>query len=181
MGDFSFNNSERAANNKNSRIFDLIPLKTIERYELKMKKFALCLFAAFAALTLSIGASAVTGTNGGGIVGAAENVVGGVARGAEDIVGGVARGAEDIIGGTHGTHRNHAAHGNHITENKDVNPIPRAYEGVSRNEHARGANNTAHHNDRNPSTAVGFGIVEIATIGATMLGTAAIAGGKKRR
>ena len=97
-------------------------------------------------------------------------------EGTENIVGGVVRGAENIVGG--GTHRNH--YGNNITENKDANhPIPRAHEGVTNNEHARGVNDR--NTDRNPSTAVGFGIVEIATIGATMLGTAAIAGGKKRR
>jgi hypothetical protein len=168
LGDFSFNKNLSSANNN----FEL-RLEANERHSEKMKKFVLCLFAAFAAFTLATGAAAVT-NNSGGIVGATENIVGGVAQGAENIVGGVARGAENIVGGNN----HHSAN-----DNKDgIHPIPRAHEGVARNEHARGNNvhNNAH-NDRNPSTAVGFGIVEIATIGATMLGTAAIAGGKKRR
>ncbi|MDR2559741.1 MAG: hypothetical protein LBC86_09425 [Oscillospiraceae bacterium] len=158
-----------------------------------MKKFVLCLFAAFAAFTLATGASAVTGTNSsrGGVIGATENIVGGAVEGAENIAGGVVRGAENIAGGTHGnrTHGNHTTHGNHVThgnhrvdDNKDgVHPIPHGHESAARNEHARGNNVHNPRDDRNPSTAVGFGIVEMATIGVTMLGTAAIAGGKKRR
>jgi hypothetical protein len=158
--------------------------KQMKGHSDKMKKFVLCLFAAFAAFTLATGAAAVN-NNSGGIVGATENIVGGVAQGAENIVGGVARGAQDIAGGVARGAENIVGGNNHhrANDNKDgIHPIPRAHEGVTRNEHARGNNvhNNAH-NDRNPSTAVGFGIVEIATIGATMLGTAAIAGGKKRR
>jgi hypothetical protein len=149
-----------------------------------MKKFVLSLFAAFAAFALATGAGAVT-NNGTGVVGAAENIVGGVVQGAENVVGGVVRGAENIAGGTGTRHHDGNAHNynNHNYDNKDA-PVPHVNNNVTRNQHARGGvnhNNVHPRDDRNPSTAVGFGIVEIATIGAAMLGTAAIAGGKKRR
>jgi len=135
-----------------------------------MKKFVLCLFAAVAAFALATGASAAANNNAGsGVVGAAENIVGGAVQGAENIAGGVVNGAENIVGGNHANNyyaNNHDKDNNH---NNRVTPAPI-------NEHAR-ANNL----DRNPATGIGFGLVELAAIGTTMLGTAALAGGKKRR
>jgi hypothetical protein len=145
-----------------------------------MKKFVLCLFAAVAAFALTTGAAAVTNNagTGGGLAGAAENIVGGAVQGAENIVGGVVRGAEDMVGGTGNNHYYNRGVGS--ADNKD-HPIPRANENIAGNNNlgARGAENRRE--DRNPATGIGFGIVEIATVGATMLGAAAIAGGKKRR
>jgi hypothetical protein len=145
-----------------------------------MKKFVLCLLAALAVLTLAIGASAAVANNAGnvvhdgGLVGGAENIVGGVVRGAENVAGGVVRGAGDVVQGV----------GDAFTGNKD---------GVHHNnavvnEHNRAINNNApitttiraNERDRNPSTGIGLGIFEIAAIGTTMLGTAALAGRKRK-
>ncbi|MDR2531856.1 MAG: hypothetical protein LBC82_03330 [Oscillospiraceae bacterium] len=140
-----------------------------------MKKFVLCLFAAMAVFALSTGAFAIannnnhggTANNGTGVVGAAENIVGGVVNGAENVVGGVADGVRDIVGAPN-NHNNHN-YNNH-NNNHAANPVPHA-------------NNVAEHarNDRNPATGLGFGLIEFAVIGTTMLGTAALANGKKRR
>ena len=122
-----------------------------------MKKFVICLFAALTVFVLAIGAGALAANNGG-VVGAAENIVGGAVNGAENIVGGVVNGAENMIGGTaEGT----TAHENTLTEaEKDA---------LLREEH-----------ERNPSTGVGLGLIELAAIGTTMLGTAALAARKRR-
>ena len=50
-----------------------------------MKKFVICSIAALSLCVLSIGASARV-NNGGGIIGATENVVDGVLNGAENII-----------------------------------------------------------------------------------------------
>ncbi|MCL1823512.1 MAG: hypothetical protein FWG44_04850 [Oscillospiraceae bacterium] len=123
-----------------------------------MKKFVICLFAALSAFVLAIGASAAA-VNNGGVVGAAENIVGGTVNGVEEIAGGVVNGAEDLIGGTAQNHNTVTDNGLTATENRDAL------------ENAR--------HDRNPATGVGFGMLELAAIGTTLVGTAALATRKR--
>ena len=114
------------------------------------------------------GSHGTTGNNAGGLMHGAENIVGGVVQGAENIVGGVVQGAENIVGGaTHGAGNitGGTAHGTHS------NVHPQGNTSLTATERA---------NDRNPSTGVGFGLLEFAAIGTTMLGTAALATRRKR-
>ena len=147
-----------------------------------MKKLVICLFAALTVFALATGASAAT--NNGGVVGAAENVVGGAVNGAENIVNGVVNGAESVVNGAANGAGNlvngnqgtiHNAQGNASTAPGTTNGTIAAAEEKDALE--RRAAERA--NERNPSTGVELGFIELMAVGTTMLTTAALA--KKRR
>jgi hypothetical protein len=163
-----------------------------------MKKFVICLFAVSAALTLAIGASAfetvAPGRTGNtGIVGAAEDIVGGAVNGVGNVAGGVVRGANDVVHGVadglggdnfdnkDGVIRNgdrHVTEGEHdrrFGERENEHRVGEHERNIPVNETQRNLER-----DRNPSTGIGLGIFELAAIGTTVLGTAALAGRKRK-
>jgi hypothetical protein len=92
--------------------------------------------------------------------------------------------------GTHHSNRyDNINHNNHDNRNDNINhnnnnhnnnhgavtPVPHTGSVAE----VRGA--AVNERDRNPSTGIGFGLIELAAIGTTMIGTAALAGGKRRK
>ena len=161
-----------------------------------MKKFVISLFAALAVCTLAIGVSAreiAPGNNtGGNIVGAAENIVGGVAEGAGNVVGGAVRGVNDVVHGVGDAFRGDNKDGvvrdgnRHVTENERHTGEHNRHMGETtrhageRTAPVHGNNHLRTEHDRNPSTGIGLGMLEFAAIGTTMLGTAALAGRRRK-